>query len=185
MADAPITPLADERKRPEHCCTYCGSGWEISRDHVIPTSFLRNKRRFQGDWLVPSCRECNGTLGCELIFIIPERAAYVLKAYRKKYKPLFKTPNWRAEELCDVKGSLRQLIEQTMAAKVEAATRILHLKGVSVMPEDYMLELCPHLVEGKTIQELAEDLKLEQEIVDQAILDRWHAPAPLSRLGLS
>lgn len=36
-------------------CTYCGSTWNIVRDHVIPNSVLRSTyRKYSGDWLVPA-----------------------------------------------------------------------------------------------------------------------------------
>ena len=124
-------------------CAYCGSAWDICRDHVIPTSYLREKRRYEGDWLVPSCRECNSTLGNELIFNVPDRAYWLLQAYKRKHRKILKSIPWSEEELEDIGPTLRSAIESQEKARNSLTQRINHLRVISMQPITYLAPLRP------------------------------------------
>jgi hypothetical protein len=124
-------------------CVYCGVAHDIQRDHVIPTSYLRQKRRYEGDWLVPACGECNRTLGAELIFNVPDRAFWVLQAYKRKYQKLLRAIPWDDEELEDIGPSLRSSILQQESARRAVNDRLDHLHVVSIQPITYLAPLRP------------------------------------------
>lgn len=119
-------------------CSYCGSIYEIQRDHVIPNSFLRERRKFRGDWIIPACGECNNTLGDELIFNVPDRASYLLARYEKKYKKVINFPEWSDEELEDISNRMKLSILASLEYKAEIRTRLEHLKIVSTMDYAYL-----------------------------------------------
>lgn len=121
-------------------CSYCGSPFSSDRDHVIPQSYLRyGKRRFDGDWTVPSCRECNSLLRDELIFNVPDRARYLIAKYLKRYKKELSFTSWDEEDLEDVSDNLRLMVEASEIFKKEIEQRLDHLRIVSEMPEDYLV----------------------------------------------
>lgn len=120
-------------------CSYCGTNFSIVRDHVIPNSYLRsNYRKFEGDWIILSCRECNGILSDRLLFSVPERAAFILKRIEVKYKKIIKFPDWTEWEFEDVAENLANSIRATMDHKAELLDRISHLNLVSGYDFDYM-----------------------------------------------
>ena len=119
-------------------CSYCGSHWDKTRDHVIPNSYLREGRGYEGDWLVPACKECNGTLGDILLTNVPDRATYLLSKYRRKYKKLLSFADWTDWELEDISDRLADSIRATRAQKQEMIDRINHLELVSGFDIEYM-----------------------------------------------
>lgn len=131
--------------RAKHICVYCGQFGGIARDHVIPTCYLREKRKYEGDWLVPACAECNTILGSELIFNVPDRAAWILATMRKRYKKILLSVHWDDEELEEIGYSLRCYIEGRQKAKIEINRKIEYLAKVSSMPISYMYSMRPHI----------------------------------------
>ena len=124
-------------------CTYCGIPSDLQRDHVIPTSYLRIKRRYAGDWLVPACGECNRMLGSHLIFNVPDRAAWVMVAYQHKYRKVLTTVLWDDDELDEMSPRMRKNIKARLKARAEMERRLDHLKVVAAMPLTYMAHLRP------------------------------------------
>ena len=119
-------------------CSYCGFSEGIERDHVVPSSYLREKRKFEGDWTVPACGECNNTLGASIVFTVPERAAFILEKYERKYHDLIKSRIWENEELEELGYTFRTYIEQTQKTQLEIERRIRYLRLVKEMPINYL-----------------------------------------------
>ena len=124
-------------------CAYCGEVEGLQRDHVIPTSYLRQKRRYEGDWLVPACSECNRTLGSELIFNVPDRALWVMTAYQRKYRKLIRAIPWDEEEIAELGHNLKLLILAQEKAAREIRRRIEYLRMVACQPITYLAALRP------------------------------------------
>jgi hypothetical protein len=126
-------------------CVYCGSDEELCRDHVIPTSYKRQKRRYEGDWLVTACKSCNGTLGDKLIFNVPDRASYIRQQFRAKHKKQLAAPVWDEDELDDLGPALAKMIRNQQAFREHLGKRLEHLRLVSQMPVRYLCETRPHV----------------------------------------
>ncbi len=118
-------------------CTYCGAYAE-ARDHVIPNSWIRDGRKYTGDWTVPACEECNGMLGCELIVSVPGRADFLYSKYRKKYKKLMLSPVWTAAEMNALGPNLQSFVRQSMQAQAELDRRLAHLQVIRRQGWDYL-----------------------------------------------
>ena len=132
----------------KYFCTYCGSPYGVNRDHVIPTCYLREKRRYEGDWLVACCTECNSTLGDNLIFNVPDRAAWVAAHYRQKYRKVLNAPRWSEDEIDELRGNLRKKIRGAVIERKEMEERIRHLDLVAGLPISYKTELRPAIDPG-------------------------------------
>ena len=125
-------------------CVYCGEIAEV-QDHVIPRSYLREINRSRrwdrfktGDWLVPSCAECNSTLGSELLPSIPSRASFLLKKYKRKWNKVISYPIWSEEEINELSGSFKTTVQDLLNLKLFYLTRISHLERVSKLDEGHM-----------------------------------------------
>lgn len=123
----------------DNVCTYCGAMVEIQREHVIPAVYyvLRSYDRSR-QWIVPSCRTCNSFASSKLFFSIPEKAAYIARRYRLKFKRLISTPMWHDEELKDMGYLLRKGIEQGMMTRLFILRRIAHLETVRDYARDFL-----------------------------------------------
>ena len=124
-------------------CAYCG-GIATEWDHVIPVALLRpstssNVTRYQDDdWIVPSCRECNGMLSDRMLHTVPLRAKWLMTAYKKRYAKLLRNAYWTEEELEELSGSFKQMVIESMRAQAELDMRLATLKRTSLQPMDYM-----------------------------------------------
>lgn len=132
-----------ERLSPNHTwrngCVYCGEMYDIQRDHVIPTSYLRaSRRQFAGDWLVTSCGECNNLLGSQLLFNVPERAAYLAIVMSRKYYRVLRAIHWDDDEMEDVGENLASAIRKDAAQRKAIERRINHMELIAAQPVDYM-----------------------------------------------
>lgn len=153
-------------------CVYCGETRGLQRDHVIPTCYLRQKRRYEGDWLVPACGECNRTLGSELIFNVPDRALWVLTAYEKKYSKLIRSVQWHEDDIKELGHSLQTLIRDTAKERASVVRRMEHLRLVSGQHVLYMAEGRP------MIDQRLEDVP---EFIDDDLKDRRETRRALIR----
>ena len=131
----------------ESSCVYCSSPFNLCRDHVIPTSYLRQKRKYEGDWLVTSCQECNNVLGSDLIFNVPDRANRVLQVLRKKYLKVLNFPEWTPEELEELSHSFKASVISSLTHKHEIQERLNYLELVSKMPKMYKAEGRPSIID--------------------------------------
>ena len=101
------------------CCTYCGAYDGNHRDHVIPVSYTSIKRNYSVGQIVPSCCECNSTLGDRMYVTVPERAAFLFNVYSVKYRTLLDMPTWTEDELSEMsinfqKQIKRRILQQTI-----------------------------------------------------------------------
>jgi hypothetical protein len=144
--------------RAEKNCTYCGSVWDLGRDHVIPTSYLRTKRAFRGDWCVPCCSECNSLLGAELLFNVPDRAAWVHELINRKYRTLLCSLQWDQDEIDELGYNLKIVVEGEKARRAEMLRRLAHLEIVAAMDPTYMSDDRPSIfLQDEECAEFIED----------------------------
>jgi len=130
----------------------------MTRDHVIPTSYLREKRRFSGDWLVPACRDCNSLIGDELIFNVPDRAAWVAAILRRKFRRLLQSRQWSDDEIAELGTSLRSAVILDREKRKETARRLEHLDIVAKMDSTYLSSGRPWIaVEDEVAIEFLDD----------------------------
>jgi len=113
-------------------CTYCGEHADCY-DHTIPVAYRHNTRNNSENrtYAVPSCTECNTTLGAAPLFTIRERAEYVLKKYMCKHKKILNFVDWCDEELEEMSEDFNRTIKATMRMKAVIEGRILWLKGMA------------------------------------------------------
>lgn len=113
-------------------CTYCGEHADCY-DHTIPIAYRQNTRKgFENrTYAVPSCTECNTTLGAAPFFTIKERADYILKKYLQKHKKIINHVEWSEEELEDMSNEFKRTIKATMKMKEVIKSRIPWLKGMA------------------------------------------------------
>ena len=111
-------------------CTYCGELGETEEDHVIPSSWLREKRRrYARDWTVPACRECNCLLGSKLYFSVPQRAGYLASVYRERYAHIF---------------TAMAVFEPTPKSR-EIGRLVRHLHTIAAKDDDYLMPSMKHV----------------------------------------
>lgn len=113
-------------------CTYCREHADCY-DHTIPIAYRHNTRNgFENKtYSVPSCTECNTTLGAAPLFTIRERAEYILKKYLCKHKKIINYVDWCDEELEEMSAEFNRTIRATMKMKDVIKDRILWLKGMA------------------------------------------------------
>lgn len=123
----------------ENKCVYCGSEVEIEREHVIPAVYytLRSFDPTQ-QWIVPACRTCNSLAGSNLYFSIPEKAIYIAKRYKIRFKKIIGIPYWSEEELRGLGYILRKGIEESMMMRLVVLRRIQHIESVTEYTRDYL-----------------------------------------------
>lgn len=143
-------------------CVYCeDDNCELVREHVIPVVYLGN-RSFEEDnqWIVPSCNKCNKFAGSALFFSIPEKAKFISKRYKIKYKKILKMPYWEENEIKELNYKLRESIRQSMILQIIIKRKIKQLENVSEYPIDY---LRPKFIENK----MKEWIKLVKSLNDK------------------
>ncbi len=120
-------------------CTYCGAIGEIEREHVIPAVFymIRSYDPNQ-QWIVPACPTCNSLASSKLFFAIPDKANYILKRYRSRFRKYLSMPSWTPDELDEMSRILRTGIEHSIMAKALVQRRIAYLESVTDYAKDYL-----------------------------------------------
>jgi hypothetical protein len=114
-------------------CFYCGELAD-GLDHTVPIAYTsRNGTRTRtrkpgeidnGHSRVPSCQECNSLLGSQLFPTLQERAAYLARKLRARYRSDLFGPEWTAEELTEIGPSLRAQIERKIAESARIKRRV-------------------------------------------------------------
>lgn len=106
-------------------CTYCGVVAQ-SVDHTVPRWLLRRaegadinlSRLFLLQrWTVPSCIECNSSLGNRIFRTLGERRKFAHAHIRRKYASYLRIPNWTNEELAAVAPSMAQSISDALRVR--------------------------------------------------------------------
>jgi len=113
-------------------CFYCGEG-ATAFDHVIPYSRLTNveKRRNKHavGVIIPTCHECNNLLGARLFDNIYQRALYVNKKLKKKYRTAIDaTLLWGEEEIQEMHGKLKDMVLQNIQTGEVAYDRVMWIE---------------------------------------------------------
>lgn len=141
-------------------CTYCDSQYGIEREHVIPVSWYGfraydDKRQ----WLVPACRDCNKLAGSKLFFSIPDKASYLYKRYRLRFRKVLSIPYWSPQELSELDRNLRESIESSIFAKVVVQQRLKYIESVSNYDKGYMRPKWVEILFEEYKEELRKKLK--------------------------
>lgn len=115
-------------KKHKQVCFYCGEP-ATCKDHTIPrTNFQYYGFDFRES--VPSCTECNTTLGGVNDSSIQDRVKRLLSLTRKRYK-LDRAPvEWSFQELEDLGPDLRANIKARLAAQRLAEERFCYMTAV-------------------------------------------------------
>lgn len=108
-------------------CFYCGEP-ATDLDHVIPQCMLRVKRRtkgrYQGDLVVPACRECNGLLGAALLPTLEDRFYYARVKLADRYRKVIAMPDWEQDELDDLGPGMKADVIRAVNAKKKIEARL-------------------------------------------------------------
>lgn len=161
-----MSPSLPNRK--DYCtvniCTYCGEPAD-TMDHLIPVSYQTSERNLSGSArhrsslgpTVPACMECNGVLGNRMFDTLADRAKYVEKSYRRRYKKLLASPKWTVDELLEVGPSLRASIMQDAGKRLQVeeqiahAMRLAHTKAEALPLRDTSVEAGNPVKEGPPV----------------------------------
>jgi hypothetical protein len=93
-------------------CVYCGETAE-DKDHLLPRSWTGDAGRKLVP-VVPSCHECNATLGDRHMPDVMDRRNYVQERYRVKYSKALKAVLYGPTDLEEFGPSLRNAIIELM-----------------------------------------------------------------------
>lgn len=143
-------------------CTYCGFESDLQREHVIPAHWWGTRSYKQSEqWIVPACRQCNKFAGPYVAFSVPEKAAYVAKQYRRKFRKLLSMPVWKKEEIEELSYTMRVIIEESQITRQMILYRIDYLEKVSEYSADYMR---PKWVESYIADEIRKHKHLKKSL---------------------
>ena len=109
-------------------CTYCGSPYGETRDHILPVSFTSFKRHYSVGEIVPACFECNNTLSNKILPTVQERSLYLLAKYETKYRKLINFPVWEDWELEEMSESFQKTINRSRVEQEIIKERLLNLR---------------------------------------------------------
>lgn len=137
-----------------YVCVYCGCEKQC-REHVIPVSYLGLTRSYNPNlnWIVPSCNKCNQLAGNQVFFSIPEKAEYIIKEYRKKYRKIILSEDWTEEEINELDYNLRNGIKAQIILKELVISKIEFLETVVKKHKEYLM---PDFIKN-TIIEIQKD----------------------------
>lgn len=82
-----------------------------------------DSRRLLVVW-VPCCLECNSALSDQKLFTIKERTFYLLRYYEDKFEKLREFPHWQDHEIGELRGRLKQFIEDSEEYRTAAGRRL-------------------------------------------------------------
>lgn len=122
--------VGDHKASRANACTYCGSTISITRDHVIPVSWSRPSRDYSAGDTVKCCSECNSTLGDVCAFSVETRAQFLIGSYIKKYRKIFKLPEWSDSDMEGMDETLKSTIKASMFEREFIVRRMSHLTAV-------------------------------------------------------
>ncbi len=145
-------------------CVYCASCADIERDHVIPAAYF-GRRTFDEDkqWIEDCCATCNKLAGSAVFFSIPEKAAYILKRYKRWYRKTLGLGNWSPDEIEELGYILKVGIEQKQLAKALIQRKLRYLECVAGFPIAYKRPAWAQRESDEWKAREAERLKWEKE----------------------
>ena len=101
---------------------YCGET-ATTKDHLIPRGYSGDADRLRVP-TVPSCVECNSTLGDIYLPDVMERREIVHQKYKTKYKGLLKVIWYGEEDLLEFGPQLRSVIMLRMEQHITLMRRL-------------------------------------------------------------
>ena len=111
-------------------CHYCGMPAD-TRDHIIPISWNRKRRKHEAGETVPCCRECNSLLGAKPLFSVQERAHEISECLMRRYRKELNAPVWSDEEMEQLEGDLRRSVEAKQFLRMEILERVRNASSVA------------------------------------------------------
>lgn len=122
-------------------CVYCGCAAE-SLDHTTPVSWRRNAKNakvcdggFAKKNTVPSCKNCNCTLGAYPFFKVSDRAAHIAERLSIKHARLLNSPVWAEDEIKALGPNLRRKIKHKQFKRQQTIERIRHASTVALLTD--------------------------------------------------
>lgn len=119
----------------QYTCVYCGES-ATDRDHVIPRSISNfNPKTALTDKTntIPSCKQCNVSLGNRFIITISERAEFLIKLYTKKFKNLLSMPHHTKEDIKELEGNLKKMVKSQINKKKIILDRLNNLELIVLL----------------------------------------------------
>lgn len=107
---------------PSDRCVYCGETQD-AMDHLIPRNYSGEADRLLVP-VVPSCTECNSTLGDKYIPDVQDRRSYVQNRYRGKYRALLNIVWFGETDLLEFGPSLRTMLIRRMEQHIRLMSRL-------------------------------------------------------------
>jgi hypothetical protein len=111
----------------EPTCIYCGD-WFECRDHVVPVSWLRDRRDYRPDETVHCCNDCNQLAGDYVPCSIEDKASYILEKVLRKSGKYLKPVQWTNEELAELDHSLKGFVKHEIFLQRLIRMRVDNLK---------------------------------------------------------
>jgi len=119
----------------KYTCAYCGES-ATDRDHIIPRSisnFNPKSASTNKSNTIPSCKQCNVSLGNRFIITISERAEFLIQLYNKKFKNLLSMPHHTKEDIKELEGSLKKMVRSQMNKKKIILDRLNNLELIVLL----------------------------------------------------
>lgn len=113
----------------DNICVYCGAKAE-SMDHCPP---LIDVYGLGTAWFfekgiellkVPSCNECNDSLGRKMLYTLKERKRHIELMLDIRYEELLTAPDWDEDDFDQCRGRLRDYVEDRHGLKLWIVRRL-------------------------------------------------------------
>lgn len=130
----------------EHCF-YCGSSPQAS-DHCIPWRFLFSEERRTSNHrgiVTAACNRCNNLLSSYLFSSLFARCVFVREKLAKKNARLLRLPEWKPEELAELRYSLRKQFSAKQELRKQVSNEIawqMSEKYIEMFDHAYTESVC-------------------------------------------
>lgn len=101
--------------------------------------------------VVPACNNCNQSLSNFWYHTIASRAGYLAERIGVRHIDLLDTPTWSEEEINELNGNLRKMVESKQKKKALLLDRIRHCKLVAMLSDLQPLDVYDLIQEHGTI----------------------------------
>lgn len=121
-----------EPKEGDKKCAYCGSR-ATDKEHVVPKiNFHQDGKphlryHLHINNLVWSCHECNLLAGSETFQNFWDKKKFIGDRLRGRYKRILASPNWKREEIRELKGKVKAHVFSLEKFKEQLKARLENL----------------------------------------------------------
>ncbi len=137
LDDALYTIFRHDPESP-FACFYCGES-ASTLDHQPPVSRIYDYRamglRHECYVKVPACEECNNLLGATLTLDLLEREMVLRRKLEERYRRALEMPPWARGELRQLRGRLRQHVENHQRRRDWIQRRLDYSRGINAFLE--------------------------------------------------